>query len=321
MRICHVPFEGLHRKLLCWLALSAVVGWILLPSPATAAPRPAVKKPPRALTALWWKAYVGIPGSEAASRCDLGAGKVVFLGAFTGESASRSCTLRAGTSILVPLINVECSSLEVGTDFFGATVAERRACAARFADEFTDLFLTINGVAVGDPMSGFSVQEWPPFRFSPVEGNFATGFPRAPAARCQTDTGRSSDRLPLGRTMFPSAVRIAAWIQSEPQLPPHRRLTTPAASSGRRPLTTTGTLAPSVPPSGSISSEAVATRPRDGYRPYRTRRGGREGLLRSTTSARPELVARHPRQCDERALSSDRCQGRSKSDPVAPGEK
>ena len=175
MRICHVPFEGLHRKLLCWLALSAVVGWILLPSPATAAPRPAVKKPPRALTALWWKAYVGIPGSEAASRCDLGVGKVVFLGAFTGESASRSCTLRAGTSILVPLINVECSSLEVGTDFFGATVAERRACAARFADEFTDLFLTINGVAVGDPMSRFRVQS-PPFRFSPVEGNF-NGIP------------------------------------------------------------------------------------------------------------------------------------------------
>ena len=51
---------------------------------------------------------------------------------------SRSCTLSAGTSILVPLINIECSRLEGNGD----TPAELRTCAEDIADGFTDLRLT-----------------------------------------------------------------------------------------------------------------------------------------------------------------------------------
>jgi hypothetical protein len=127
-----------------------------------------VAPPAPPLTALWWKAYVSIPASEV-SRCDLGIDKVVFLGATAGESVSRSCTLPAGTSILVPLINVECSRLEP-PPFFGATPAERRTCAEGIADDFTTLFLTINGVPVGGDLTRFRVQSQP-FAFSPVEGN------------------------------------------------------------------------------------------------------------------------------------------------------
>jgi hypothetical protein len=163
-----VALGGCRRKLLRWLAFSALAGCVLLPTASTAASTPAVAPPSRPLTALWWKAYVSIPASEA-SRCDLGIDKVVFLGATAGGSVSRSCTLPAGTSILVPLINVECSSLEP-PPFFGATPAERRTCAEGFANAFSDLFLTINGVPVGDLMSRFRVQSQF-FAFSPVEGN------------------------------------------------------------------------------------------------------------------------------------------------------
>jgi hypothetical protein len=181
MRHCAVrPFALLTRystrynRRLCLLALSVIVGCVLLPTAAHAASTPAVAAPRPSLTALWWKAYVSIPASEA-SRCDLGIDKVVFLGANSGGSVTRSCTLPAGTSILVPLINVECSRLEP-PPFFGATPAERRACAAGFADQFTDLFLTINGVPVGGDLSRFRVQSQP-FAFSPVDGNLFGPIP------------------------------------------------------------------------------------------------------------------------------------------------
>jgi hypothetical protein len=164
-----VPLERSRSKLLRWLTLSAIVGCVLLPTASTAAPIPAVAPPRESLTALWWKTYVSIPTSQdAASRCDLGIDKIVFLGATTGGSVSRFCTLPAGTSILVPLINIECSSLEE-PPFFGRTPAERRACAKAFADDFTALRLTINEAPVGD-LSRLRVQSQP-FAFSPVEDN------------------------------------------------------------------------------------------------------------------------------------------------------
>ena len=65
----------------------------------------------------------------------------------------------------MPLINVECSSVEGN----GRTPAEWRACATGFADDFTDLSLTINGVTVAD-LTRLRVQSQP-FAFSSVLGN------------------------------------------------------------------------------------------------------------------------------------------------------
>jgi hypothetical protein len=163
MRISCVSLNGRHGKLLRWAVSSAIAGCVVLPAVSTAAPTPAVAPPRASLTALWWKTYVSLP--DAGSRCDLGIDKVVFLGATTGGPVSRSCTLPAGTSILVPLINVECSSVEGN----GRTPAEWRACAMAFADEFTDLSLTINREEVAD-LSRLRVQSQP-FAFSPVDGN------------------------------------------------------------------------------------------------------------------------------------------------------
>jgi hypothetical protein len=171
MGISPVSQEGRRSKLLRWLALGAiVVGCVLLPTASTGASTPAVKPPSAPLTAQWWQTYVAIPASQdPANRCDLGIDNIVFLnGTSSGGSVSRSCTLPAGTTILVPLINIECSSLE-GMPFFGATKADRRACAKGFADGFTDLVLQIDGVAVGN-LTRLRVPS-PPFTFSPVESN------------------------------------------------------------------------------------------------------------------------------------------------------
>jgi len=63
------------------------------------------------------------------------------------------------------LINVECSTAEGNAD----TPAELRACARGFADQFTDLSLTIDGVAVASPQR-FRVHS-PVFQFTAAEGN------------------------------------------------------------------------------------------------------------------------------------------------------
>ena len=90
---------------------------------------------------------------------------MVFLAGTTGGAATRSCTIPAGSSILVQLINVECSTAEGNGD----TPAELRACARGFVEQFTDLSLTIDGVAIAD-LQRFRVQS-PVFQFTAAEGN------------------------------------------------------------------------------------------------------------------------------------------------------
>ena len=140
-----------------------LVSLLLGPTAAVAAP-PQVKKPPPPVTALWWQTFLSISGNPL-DRCDLGTRDVVFLAGTTGGAATRSCTIPAGTSILVPLINVECSTAEGNGD----TPAELRACARGFADQFTDLSLTIDGVAVAD-LQRFRVHSQV-FQFTAAEGN------------------------------------------------------------------------------------------------------------------------------------------------------
>jgi hypothetical protein len=142
-----------------------LVSLLLGPAAAVAAP-PQVKKPPPPLTALWWQTFPSISSSgNPLDRCDLGTGDVVFLAGTTGGAATRSCTIPAGTSTLIPLINVECSTAEGNGD----TPAELRACARGFADQFSDLSLTIDGVAIAE-LQRFRVHS-PVFQFTAAEGN------------------------------------------------------------------------------------------------------------------------------------------------------
>ena len=136
----------------------------LAASPGTSHRHPEVTKPPASLTAAWWQTFLSISG-DPLGRCDLGRDHVVFLAGTTGGSVTRSCTVPAGKSILVPLINNECSTIEGN----GSTPAELRACNARIVKDFTGLSLTIDGVHVRD-LFNFRVLSRP-FRFNAAAGN------------------------------------------------------------------------------------------------------------------------------------------------------
>jgi hypothetical protein len=79
---------------------------------------------------------------------------------------------RGGRPILFPLINAECSQAE-GND---STDAELRACAAGFADTFTNPRARVDGKPL-KRLTSFRFAS-PLFRFSPVAGN-VIGIPAA----------------------------------------------------------------------------------------------------------------------------------------------
>lgn len=126
--------------------LLALVGAIVLAGPAEAgesgghAGRVTVTIPDGRLTAQWWQQFMGHPGTL--DRCDLGVREVVFLAGTTGGAQSRSCDIPRGRSVLVPLINAECSTLEDG---FKTYHGLRWCVATRYADNFTDLSLSVDG--------------------------------------------------------------------------------------------------------------------------------------------------------------------------------
>src|SRR5688572_14977685 len=101
------------RRSLVALA-TALAFLVLVPTAGYAAP-PDVRKPSPDLTAGWWQTFLALPASSL-ERCDLGTGHVVFLAGTSGGTTTRSCTIPAGKSILVPLINVECSQAEGNGD-------------------------------------------------------------------------------------------------------------------------------------------------------------------------------------------------------------
>ena len=106
-------------------------------------------RPPAALTKLWWQQLVTIPAPGALDRCDLGTRHVVFLAGTVGGAATRSCSIRHGQALLVPLINSECSFAEPEA-CPADTLAELRKVTRQTADRFTGLFLTIDGVEIPD---------------------------------------------------------------------------------------------------------------------------------------------------------------------------
>jgi hypothetical protein len=143
-----LPQEGLRRALarpLTIILLSVASALLLAPSAAAAPPE--VKKAPPPLTAQWWQSFMSIGDTNALARCDVGTRDIVFLAGTAGGTADRSCTISSTQSILVPLVNVECSTVEGN----GRTPAELRSCARHdFVDQATNLFLIIDGNPVSN---------------------------------------------------------------------------------------------------------------------------------------------------------------------------
>jgi hypothetical protein len=134
-------------------------------------------------SAAWWQWAYSIPTTanplldETGADCAQGqSGHVCFLAGVFNESgdAARSCTIPSGTALFFPVINVECSTLEVGTQFFGSNETELRACAHAFS--FTNLEASIDGVLLTD-LASYEVDS-PLFTFALPADNLL-GIPAA----------------------------------------------------------------------------------------------------------------------------------------------
>jgi hypothetical protein len=84
-------------------------------------------------------------------RCGLGqAGPVFFLVQAGDEDAiERTCTVPAGTALLLPLLDASCTTVEP-PPFFGGDEAELRACTEALFAAPAELSAVVDGVAIPD---------------------------------------------------------------------------------------------------------------------------------------------------------------------------
>ena len=172
-------------------ALAAAVAALVVVAPATFAntqrlsiiapqgARPASGKTYGDWSAAWWQLMMAIPVESnptfdsTGANCSGGntAGVFFLAGQGTGETVMRSCTVPTTKPLFFPLINVECSNVEA-PPFYGATDADREACARQVADGIgiSTLQVVLDGVNVGN-MSRFRAASLP-FNFTvPLNDN------------------------------------------------------------------------------------------------------------------------------------------------------
>jgi hypothetical protein len=91
------------------------------------------------------------PGADpTGARCGYGqAGPVFFLVQSGEEPAERTCTIPAGTALLLPLLDASCSTVEP-PPFFGRDEAELRACTEALFAPRAELTAVIDGVSIPD---------------------------------------------------------------------------------------------------------------------------------------------------------------------------
>jgi hypothetical protein len=83
-------------------------------------------------------------------RCGYGQGGPVFFLASASEgTAERTCTVPAGTALLLPLLDASCSTVEP-PPFFGRDEAELRACTEALFAPRAELTAVVDGVEIPD---------------------------------------------------------------------------------------------------------------------------------------------------------------------------
>lgn len=103
-------------------------------------------------------------------------GNVWFLPGVFAEpgTVTREITVPSNVSLFVVIVNVECSTLEPGTPFFGSTDEELNACARSFP--ITRAEATLDGRAI-DFLSADYETISPPFDFTVPAGNILGAAP------------------------------------------------------------------------------------------------------------------------------------------------
>ncbi len=138
--------------------------------------------------AAWWQWVFTIPAAENplygnATDCFVGqtGGPVLFLGGSAGSGPTvHNCTAPYGKAILVPLINIECSSVEIGTIFDGSTPQKARDCIGTWADGIgiSTLKATIDNQKITN-LENYRIQT-PYFYFLQPETGSYLGYPGYP---------------------------------------------------------------------------------------------------------------------------------------------
>jgi hypothetical protein len=101
------------------------------------------------------------PGADpTGERCGYGqSGPVFFLVQSGEEAAERTCTIPAGTALLLPLLDASCTTVEP-PPFFGRDQAGLRACTEALFAPRAELTAVIDGVAIPD-LERYRVQSEP----------------------------------------------------------------------------------------------------------------------------------------------------------------
>jgi hypothetical protein len=155
----------------------------LLSSPAATAPVTRFKGLTSAeWMAAWWQAVFALP-VEAGSHPLINGGafggnnRTVFLGApvvpIGTPTGTIPVTVPPGTSLVVPIITVECSVAEA-PPFHGDNEVELRACANGLLDAVRDVYAEIDGKPVKDPRA-LRVTS-PLFRYGPLPAGNVLGM-------------------------------------------------------------------------------------------------------------------------------------------------
>ena len=167
----------------CLRVLVVIAFTGLLSSPAATAPVTRFKGLTSGeWTAAWWQAVFALP--VEAGRHPLitggdfgGNNRTVFLGApvvpIGTPTATIPVTIPPGTSLVVPIITVECSVAEA-PPFHGGNEVELRACASGLLDAARDVYAEIDGKAVRDPGALRVVS--PLFRYGPLPAGNVLGM-------------------------------------------------------------------------------------------------------------------------------------------------
>jgi len=120
------------------------------------------------------------PGADATgAACGVGQqGDNFFLApSYVGAGAvTRACTVLEGTTLVVPVIAVDCSTAEAAP-FNGTDAATLATCATTNADAITDGHASVDGTDVAD-IASYRVQT-PVFGLILPEGNVLNGTPGA----------------------------------------------------------------------------------------------------------------------------------------------
>jgi hypothetical protein len=157
------------------LVTLALVGHTASAQDATPAPAGVVLPPDAEVAGLslaewktrWWQWFESLPEAshplfdETGERCSYGQSGPVFFLASAPASVARTCTVPRGVTLLVPVVDAECSTVEP-PPFFGRDEAELRACAVEAVNQAVGTEITAMEVRV----DGEVIEDLAPYRVS-----------------------------------------------------------------------------------------------------------------------------------------------------------